>query len=273
MKRWIYIILIILFAAVFAVSAFVLVRYYSQSRDQQSEFDQLAQLVAQQTVPVPEDPAAPTVAYDPFTSVTHPVTGETVYVLREYAPLFLENPHTVGWMHIPSTKVNYPVMQTPDAPNYYLKRSFSGEPSAHGCLYAQENCDLETSDNVVIYGHNMRDGSMFAALHKYQDKSFFLEHGTIIFNTLFEHRTYEILSVFNTSASEGMGFSYHTFTDAADEAEFDQFVNTCKALSFYDTGVTAQYGDRLITLSTCEYSQTNGRLVVVAKLLENGRKS
>lgn len=269
MKRWIYICLIVVFSLTFVVSAFFLTRYFLQSRDQQAQFDRLAGLVAQQTDPGRDDPSAAGSSYDAYVQITHPVTGEQIRILRQYAQLFLENPHMAGWMHIPGTKVNYPVMQTPEEPNYYLARNFSRESSAHGCLYAQENCDLAASDNVIIYGHNMRDGSMFAALHKYKDERFFREHKTILFDTLFETRTYEIMAVFYTTATEGMGFTYHEFTDAADEAAFTQFVNTCKDLSVYDTGVTAKYGDRLITLSTCEYSQTNGRLVVVAKYSDN----
>ena len=85
------------------------------------------------------------------------------------------------------------------------------------------------------------------------------------FDTLTQLHTYKIIAVFKTTATEGKGFSYHTFVNAADQAEYDEYVNTCKELSLYDTGETAQYGDKLITLSTCEYSQSHGRLVVVAK--------
>ena len=104
---------------------------------------------------------------------------------------------------------------------------------------------------------------MFALLDKYKERSFFEEHRYLYFDTLEETHTYQIIAVFKTSASGG--FRYNEFVDATNEDDFTQFVNSCKKLSLYDTGVDAVYGDKLITLSTCEYSQTNGRLVVVAK--------
>ena len=198
--------------------------------------------------------------------IQDPKTGEIISVLREYETVYLMNTDMVGWMRIDDTKVNYPVMQTPDWTDYYLHRNFEKEYSAHGCLYVREVCDVEhPSDNLTIYGHKMKDGSMFAPLFDYKEKSFWETHKTIHFDTVTEHHTYEIFSVFVTTASVGQGFPYHEFVDAADAAQFDDYVANCKQLALYDTGITPQYGDKLITLSTCEYSQVNGRLVVVAK--------
>ena len=174
----------------------------------------------------------------------------------------------VGWIELEGTKLNYPVMQTPDRENYYLKRDFYGNYSSRGCIYVDENCDVFTpSDNVTIYGHNMYDGSMFTALLRYHSKTFLENNPYIIFNTLLERRTYEVIAVFTTTASVGEGFRYHTFIDADSEEEFNDFVRTCKRLSLHDIEATAEYGDKLITLSTCEYTQTNGRFVVVARLV------
>jgi sortase B len=111
----------------------------------------------------------------------------------------------------------------------------------------------------------MRSGNMFHDLFKFRDKSFWETHKTFTFDTIIEQHTYEVVAVFKTTASVGKGFAYHLFVNAVDEAEFDKYISTCKKLAFYDTGVTAEYGDKLITLSTCEYSQVNGRLVLVAK--------
>jgi sortase B len=191
--------------------------------------------------------------------------------LPEYADLYLMNSDIVGWIRIEDTNVNYPVMQTPYSPDYYLKRDFNKESNNNGCIYVREQCDVfAPSDNLTIYGHNMRSGAMFANLFKFKDKSFWETHKTFTFDTLLEHHTYEIIAVFKTTASVGRGFAYHHFVNAKDEADFDQFIATCKKLAFYDTGVSAVYGDKLITLSTCEYSQTNGRLVVVAKRVTEG---
>ena len=222
---------------------------------------------------IPADPQAPTEPPaeppSPYVEVSHPETGETIQVLREYAEVFIRNPDMIGWLKIDGTVINYPVMQTIDAPNYYLKRDFYGNYSAHGCLYAQENCNvLAPSDNITIYGHNMKDGSMFAGLFNFASKAFWQEHRYITFDTITQRRTYEVFAVFDTTASEGQGFAYHSFVDAYTQEHFDWFVNTCRQLSYYDTGVTANFGDSFITLSTCEYTQANGRLVLVAKLVE-----
>ena len=135
-----------------------------------------------------------------------------------------------------------------------------------GAIYVREKCDPFTpSDNVVIYGHYKQDGSMFHDLHGYYKKSFWDEHKLIEFDTIYEHHTYEIIAVFKTDVSSSSFYPYHNFNNAGSIAEFNQYVTDVKNMSFYDTGVTAEYGDKLITLSTCEYTLNNGRLVVVAK--------
>ena len=126
------------------------------------------------------------------------------------------------------------------------------------------------SDNIIIYGHHMNDGSMFTGLMKFTDKSFWENHKTIEFDTLTDRNQYEVIAVFKTvvyTNSED-SFKYYEFTDAENEEEFNEYVAKCKELSLYDTGVTAEYGDKLISLSTCEYSHNNGRLVVVAKRVD-----
>ena len=186
-------------------------------------------------------------------------------MLPEYAALYEMNDDLVGWISIPGTRVDYPVMQTPDHTDYYLKRNFNQDHSEHGCIYIREACDImEPSDNITIYGHNMLDGSMFAALHDYIDQETWEKNPLILFDNLYEYHTYEIFAVFKTTASMGKGFSYHQMVDAESEEAFNDFIATCKDLSFYDTGITPVYGEKVICLSTCEYTLTNGRLVVAA---------
>ena len=183
----------------------------------------------------------------------------------DLAALQEENPDLAGWIQIPGTTIDYPVMHTPDRPDYYLYRDFSGASSDFGCIYAEESCDpAAPSDNVTLYGHTMLDGSMFAGLHSYTDWTYWETHPDIRFDSLDAQRTYRIFAVFSTSGYTGEGFAYHSFTDAASQAEFDTFVSQCKTLSLYDTGITPEYGDKIICLSTCEYTQANGRLVVAA---------
>ena len=139
-------------------------------------------------------------------------------MLPEYAALYERNPDIVGWMKIEGTVINYPVMQTPDSPDYYLKKNFNKETSSRGCLYVREQCDVNMpSDNITIYGHNMRDGSMFHPLNNFISESYWQKNNLITFDTLYEHRTYKIFAVFKTTASVGKGFSYHLFVDAASD--------------------------------------------------------
>ncbi len=277
MKRWLSNLLILVFVVVFLVSGFFLGRYWLRSRQSQQQFDELTQLMeqARPTMPqipqqedLPEQTAASEEGTEPaseLVSVIDPKTGETVQILPEYVPLYERNSDLVGWIAIPDTNINYPVVQSPDRPDHYLYRDFYGEDSTHGCIYAREACNVQTpSDNVVIYGHRMKDGSMFNNLLHYEKQSYYEAHKYIQFDNLQEHHVYEIMAVFKTVATAS-GFDYHLFVDAFDEADFDDFVAQCKAMSLYETGVSAEYGDKLITLSTCEYSQDNGRMVIVAK--------
>lgn len=114
----------------------------------------------------------------------------------------------VGWVSVADTNINYPVMQTPDNPNFYLKHGFDKIYSDYGCPYIQENCDVKTpSDNLVIYGHHMKNGTMFSDLTKFEDKSFWESHKTITFNTLTDKQEYEVVAVFKTVAYSPGGLS------------------------------------------------------------------
>ena len=184
---------------------------------------------------------------------------------EKYRAVQEQNSDFLGWLSILGTSIDYPVMQTVDEPNFYLKRGFDKQYSDYGVPYVQENCDLALSDNCVIYGHHMNNGTMFADLCKYESEDFYQEHKTIRFDTLSGFGEYEIMAVFKTVAYSEQGFKYYHFTRAESAEDFDAYIAQCKALSLYDTGVTAEYDDKLITLSTCEYSRKNGRMVVVAK--------
>ena len=277
--KLLYRLLVLLLVIIMLLSGSYVAGYIFDSVRQKNEYDALAAQVSalrqeaagkKDTAPVSKPsvtPAAPDAPADPADSAQPteaPVSGEPS-VLPEYAPFYERNADLIGWMYIDGTNIDYPVMQTPDRVDYYLKRNFEKEASDHGCLYVRETCDVwEPSDNVTVYGHHMKDGTMFYDLKKYLKKEFWEENQTVNFDTLYEHHTYTIFSVFTTTATVGQGFKYHRFENAEDEAEFNEFVATCKKLSKYDTGITPIYGDKLICLSTCEYSQDNGRLVVVA---------
>jgi sortase B len=234
-------------AAYFGVKIY---RYYNGLNTQTAAFEELAESV--EIVRDEEDG-------------TEVEADTDELILERYRELAKQNPDMAGWISIDDTVVNYPVMQTPDNANYYLNHNFENEISTLGTPYIQENCDIETSDNIIIYGHHIRGGRMFAALDQYMDESFYKEHKIIHFDTLNELGDYEIIAVFKTALYEDDVLPYYDFTDAENESAFDSYVESVKEASLYDTGADAAYGDSLITLSTCEYSTENGRLVVVAK--------
>lgn len=277
MKSWLRTVLLIFFAGVFLVSGYFLTAYFWESGKQKSAFNELAKLMEQSTVPsqtpngIPAVPGSPgETAQDPpesvYVSVQDPETGETVELLPEFAQLYVMNNDIVGWMSIDGTNVNYPVMQTPDSVDFYLYKDFDKNYSRHGCIYVREVCDVfAPSDNLTIYGHRMGDGTMFNDLHRYEKKSFWEDHRYITFNTLKQRQTYEIIFVFRIESSLDSPFLYHLFVDAADQDHFASYIENCRSYALYDTDVDVTYGDKLITLSTCEYTRTNGRFVVVAK--------
>ncbi len=273
---WYYALLTLLIG-VFVCSAWYLADYFIGSRQQADEFSDLAAMVEANR------PTAPTEAERPESDATAasgdeagketpstvPAQAEDLVnedgILLEYAPLYALNSDMAGWISIPGTKINYPVMHTPGRTDYYLQRDFQGDYSGWGCIYAREECDLDVpSDNITIYGHNMKDGSMFAGLNDYTSREFWEQNRYIRFDTMKEHHTYAIFAVFKTTASEGQGFAYHDFINASNEMAFDTFIAKCLSLSLYGTDIVPEYGDKIICLSTCEYSQTNGRLVVAA---------
>lgn len=274
MKKPLYVALILVLLVVFGVSAFFVGRYVLDSYNQDKLSDKLDEIKAEATAPQVTE-TKPVATVPATTEQTQEATEATVSpttldgILTEYAGVYEYNKDMVGWIKIEGTAIDYPVVQTPDNPDYYLHRAFDGSINQNGAIYVREQCDVNRpSDNVTIYGHNMASGKMFAALHKYESKEFWEDNRLIIFDTLTERHVYEIFAVFKTLANVGEGFSYHQFVDAADEKEFDDFVATCKKLGnqyYYDTGITPVYGDKLICLSTCEYSLgDNGRLVVAA---------
>ncbi len=258
MKKVLFIATVVLLLAAFGISAFMVGNYVIEGKEQEALNESLSQIVAsaQNTTPG-------TTGAGETTRVTE--TAEEGGMLPGYKELYEMNPDVVGWLKLPGTELDYAVMQTPDRTDYYLYRDFNKAESQRGSIYAREVCDInEPSDNITLYGHNMADGSMFASLNAYVSKTAWEENSLIFFDTLTEYHTYKIFAVFKTSANVGAGFSYHQFVDAANEQEFNEFVTTCKNLSFYDTGVTPVYGDKMICLSTCEYTLVNGRLVVAA---------
>ncbi len=190
-----------------------------------------------------------------------------------YRESFLANEDMAGWLVIPDTVIDYPVMWTPRDEKYYLYRDFEGKENQNGSLILDTDSSLDPiTTNLIIHGHNMRSGAMFGNLTDYESRDFYEEHRQISLYTEECRRNYEVIAVFRSQVYRKTDevFKFYKFFQADTQEEFDDFYQNIKELSLYDTGVTAQFGDRFLTLSTCVYHVEQGRFVVVAKETEPG---
>lgn len=181
--------------------------------------------------------------------------------------LYEENKDIVGWLKIDNTTINYPIMQNINDPNYYLRRDFYKNYSSYGTPYMAKQCNLN-SDNIVIYGHHMKNNKMFGELEKYKSKDFYNNHKIITFTTLEKEYSYEIFAVFKTTVYTKNTFRYYENINFENKKMYDDFINICKDKSLYQTGIEIKDKEKLITLSTCEYSNKNSRLVIVARKIK-----
>lgn len=186
--------------------------------------------------------------------------------LNKYKSLYELNNDTVGWIKIADTNIDYPVLQNTQSNAYYLHRDFEREYSSSGIPFMDYQCRGDaTSDNTVIYAHNMRNGTMFHDLLKYKQREFYEQHKIIEFDTLEKTGKYEIFAVLHTNVGVKNEFKYYEFIDAETPSEFDDFVSECIKRSIYKTDIIPVYGDKLLTLSTCSYNSGNERFVVFAR--------
>lgn len=215
--------------------------------------------------PVPTEAPTPEPTATPEPTVT-PLTNP-------YRDSFLANEDMAAWIQIPGTVIDYPVMWTPRDENYYLYRDFNGNQNQNGCLILDTDSSLNPlTTNLIIHGHNMKSGAMFGDLTDYENYSYYEKHKEIILYTEGIQRNYEVIAVFRSQVFKKSDnvFKFYNFFQADTQEEFDDFYTNIKGLSQYDTGVTAEFGDHFITLSTCVYHVENGRFVVVAKETEPG---
>lgn len=251
MRRLLRVFLLLVFLGVFVYSGWNLATYYLAAHEQEQTVSVLREQLVEE-----ED------AYQ--------VNAEGI--LKRYEKLYAENQDMVGWLTIDDTPIDYPVMRREGEREYYLHRDFYGDQASAGCLFLEQQCDLEKpSDNLIIYGHHMKNGDMFGHLVDYEDHDFYRKHRYFTFDTIREHRQYQVLSVFRSEAypeDDTEHFHYYDFIDAEDKDAFDTYVQEVTQRSQYVTGVTAEYGDELLTLSTCAYHTEEGRFVVVAKRIK-----
>lgn len=260
MRKVIYRLLLIICIVIFLVSGFMIGKYFYETYKNKSEFSALSSYV--------NNKIRDQEKLDPNTGVE---IDANLLKLDAYKELKEQNSDLVGWITIEGTAVDYPVMQTISDPEFYLYLDFKKEYSRHGTPFLDARCDLsQPSDNMIIYGHHMRDGTMFADLIDYAEPSYYKDHKFIEFNTLDEVALYEIVGVFKTPADGSNAFYYTNYVNFASQEHFDEFYSEVQKRSLYSTDSDFEFGDKLITLSTCEYTiADDGRLAVIAKKIDN----
>ncbi len=265
----IYISLVALFLLAAVIFGGIFFHQYNDGKESQEAFNELENMIVEPT-PVPDESEDSTDATGNETGVpeesTEPVDdeiAEALAAMEKYQALYEQNEDFVGWIKIDDTLISYPVMQSIDNPDFYLKHAFDKSYSNYGVPYIDEACATGLSNNIIIYGHNMSNGSMFADLLKYASQDYYEAHPVICFDTLSQLSQYQIVAVFRFDTNNET-FHFNEFTDMNEE-EFAEYMSNCHERQLYDTGYTAMRGDELITLSTCEYTYENGRFVVVAK--------
>lgn len=244
----------------FLLSGGMLLRDVTRSTQERAANERLAQLVEQMSPAI------------------YPSSGETTNfpeqkeTQRNYRPLVEKNQHLAAWLTIEGTRVDYPVMYTPEEPEYYLRRAFDGSNAVSGSLFISADCGPDSS-NVLAYGHDMKDGSMFGGLDRYAKEEYARAHPEICYDRIredgsYERHTFQVMAAFYSQVyrvEEENVFRYYYGTDLLEEEAFENYVAQVEAASIYDLGVTAKYGDRLLTLSTCSGHTQDGRFVVVAR--------
>ncbi len=266
-----------LFTVGFVFSASMAVKTLWDARTEKQAFEKLAEMIA--TVPTENTHQENTGSMlltkeaDQKDAESTPSENQVETALSEekqpspYAPLAEQNADFFGWISIADTVINYPVMHTPDDPERYLHRDFDGGSSQSGVPFLAASC-FEGCGNYLIYGHNMKNGTMFASLLSYANREYWREHPVIRFDTLTDTGEYQVLAAFYSQIYEreaGNVFRYYNYTDIQEPASFEEYVRQVQAAALYDTGVDVTFGDELLTLSTCSYHTGDGRFVVVAR--------
>lgn len=244
-------VLIAVFGVVFVISAVMYGRSVAEGKREQGAFDELAQMLA-------ESDGENTLAMD-----------ENESKLVRYSQLQQQYPDFTAWLYVPGTDVNYPVMYTPDEPDYYLRRAFDGSGAQSGTPFLGAGCDVN-SDCVLVYGHNMYNGTMFASLERYKEESFAAENGVICFDTTEEVRTYTVFAAVECYilSGEEEGLRYYDYAGDLSDEQYQEIVSWLTEESLYDLGNVPENGEQIIILSTCSYHTDDGRFLVAGYLNE-----
>ena len=247
---------------VFAVCAYLVFEYFYENYENRQIYGEIADIYKQEVVQN-DDPAE-----------------EEYKLLPGAENLLAVNRDTVGYVEIPDTVISYPIVQkkTEKESQYYLYINFMNQEAKAGSIFLDWRCNFQPglqSDNLVIYGHDMKDGSMFGSLRAYKKDdyiSFYQQHPIIKVNSNYEEGKYKIFGCFISDADTSRGdvFEYYNNIEFASEKEFYYFVNEVKRRTLILNDVDVKYGDKLVTLSTCSQEFSNSRFVVMARKLRDG---
>ena len=239
-------------------------RMYTENKEKE-EFKQLAEIVTEKTTEVTiEETIKKSNLLKVSDSIDEFQTEQPVYYTTYYEPhsiseLISMNSECFGWISISGTNINYPVMHTPSNPQKYLNKNFYGEYSYSGTPFLDARCSAD-STNLIIYGHHMNNGTMFADLCNYTDYSYFAEHPTVVLETKDGVFAYSVFSVMKVKSDD----DWYRFTTVGTEKSYNSRIEYAKEKSIYDTGITPVYGQQILTLSTCYGDNQNDRILVLA---------
>ncbi|MEA4911833.1 MAG: class B sortase [Oscillospiraceae bacterium] len=213
--------------------------------------------------------SAPTSAQPELTVAPRTLQAQ---MLEEYADAYARNSDLAGWVRIEDTRIDYPVMYTPQEPEKYLRLAFNGRYDFLGVPFMDAACAPgDGTRGYFIYGHNTYDGTMFGSLKEYLDEDYRAAHPLIEFDTLYARGLYEVFAVFLSQVygPDDDVFKYYQYACLCDEDTFERYVENVRKLSVFDSALQPRWGDTLLTLSTCSHHVENGRLAVVAVKIED----
>ena len=246
---------------VFIVCAVLLIQYFWNDAQADTEYNNIKSLYTEAQPQQPED---------------QPQIEMPEGYREQFRALYGINPDIKGWITIPNTTVDYPVVQTTDN-DYYLNHTFERNYNTVGVPFIDYRCSFgpslsDFSDNTIIYGHNIKSNKMFHEVLKYADLDFYKQNPTFQLNTVYQDYTCKVIAAYITNGDMSLpdSFAYHNFINASSEEEYFQYLNESVQRSFYYTGVDVEYGDKLVTLSTCTYEYDNARFVLLARLVREG---
>lgn len=256
MKKVISIVICIVLSLLMAVSIFMIVRHYSEENKAADTYSDMLDFVVtedvEETTPNESEETKPTTTPD-----TEP-TQEEQTITIDFDQLLAQYPNAVGWLYCEGTPINYPVMQSDDN-DYYLRRLPNGTYNTAGSLFADYRCgEIRETNNYIIYGHNMKNGTMFSSLTKYKSQSYYDEHPALYFYTPEGDYKIELIAGF---VSKPTGEVYNT------EQTYEQVLEYCSRSTFRSAVIPRNEG-RYISLSTCSYEYENARYVVIGELEE-----